>query len=985
MICVYKKLKEEEIMRRILSVLVALTMLCSLIVPAATVMATDNDKYVGTNTVIVEGRKNGDQYEVSYYLYSAQKCTYVDIGLFSDGGIDIEYTEAGKPVYSYTYDKTIDISPMLNQCWIGDGSNAICAYYGGDSSDPYAEDGPIFNGEKVCTFYYNITGEKDELTFTIRDDKPLEYTGVWDEEMYDFPVYTVNVVYDLDPLVDAETTAPATEAPETQAPATEAPATEAPATEAPATEAPATEAPATEAPATEAPATEAPATEAPTPDTPTYDEHTLVANGEIVGDQYVITTYLYNNPGLAGFELSLSYNTKALAIKSVTNGEIFPDDQLVDGKYTDEVDGETVPHSPFIILVLDDTIDAEGNAINFYHDDGLLVTYVFDILDTDEDPAITLTPVEGWWCTDPDFEIDDIPNMVTDFKWVEDAADTTAPATETEAPATETEAPATETEAPATETEAPATETEAPATETEAPATETEAPATETEAPATETEAPATEAPAPEVPSFENMTVYVEGTTQDNTLTLTATLYNNPGLSGFALSMDYDPAVVKLVSVTEGNEVFPVDLYMTSLIGENPTIPFVAMALDDTIDKQGNATNFYYDDGVLMTYTFEILDPDGDPAFDFVPVDGWWVYGPDWEIEYTPDVVQNIPFGSAADTTAPVTETEAPATETEAPATEAPTPEVPTFEDLTVYVTGETQDDTLVVTASLYNNPGLGCFGLTMSYDPDVVKLISVTPSSDVFPADLFVMSNLGEDPTIPFYVLASDETIDAEGNAINFYTEDGVLITYTFQILDPDGDPAISFAPMDGWWLNGSDWENEFTPDIVVNLNPDNGTETEPPVTETEAPATETEAPATETEAPATETEAPATETEAPATETEAPATETEAPATETEAPATETEAPVTETQAPTPEVPEVTDTQAPDETETGAPESGTAAAPVDSTTDTTAPATTGSTSNKNDAPQTGDKIMLIVIVMAVAVASCGVVVVIRRKISSK
>jgi hypothetical protein len=194
---------------------------------------------------------------------------------------------------------------------------------------------------------------------------------------------------------------------------------------------------------------------------------------------------------------------------------------------------------------------------------------------------------------------------------------------------------------------------------------------------------------------------------------------------------------------------------------------------------------------------------------------------PETEAPETEAPETEAPATEAPETQAP--ETEAP--ETETPATEAPEtqpqqPSEPDAEDITVYVTGETQGDTLTLTASLSNNPGLGCFGLSMSYDPDVVKLISATPSSEVFPSGLFVMSNIGEDPTIPFYVLASDETIDAEGNAINFYYDDGVLMTYTFQILDPNGDPAISFAPMEGWWLSDPNWDTEYTPDIVLNID---------------------------------------------------------------------------------------------------------------------------------------------------------------------
>lgn len=205
-------------MRKILSVLIALTMLCSLIIPAATVTAADD--LVGTDSMKVVGRKVGEQYQVSVYLYTVREAAGTTIRITSGGGLNVKTDEDGYPVLNVAVNKDVDFRPVTNQVR-ADGR--IGLVYVADSSAGGGEYGPQFNGELIATYTYEITGDRDEASFIVDPTDVPVYYGVWDRKTESFPTYEFNVVYDLDPLSEPDTTTPPTETeePDTTTPPTE--------------------------------------------------------------------------------------------------------------------------------------------------------------------------------------------------------------------------------------------------------------------------------------------------------------------------------------------------------------------------------------------------------------------------------------------------------------------------------------------------------------------------------------------------------------------------------------------------------------------------------------------------------------------------------------------------------------------------------------------------------------------------------------------
>lgn len=233
-------------------------------------------------------------------------------------------------------------------------------------------------------------------------------------------------------------------------------------------------------------------------------------------------------------------------------------------------------------------------------------------------------------------------------------------------------------------------------------------------------------------------------------VTVTISLKNNPGIISMTLDVMYDLRYLKLISV-EDSGMIPGALHENNgiITEDTQTPPYTLSWANDS------ATENYTSDGTLVTLTFEILADLENEGMCEVTV----AYSlADYDI-YDCDLIP-VEFSVSSGMVRVAAVDKEPS--------------------IMISNAEAARGEIVDITISLKNNPGIVSMTLDVHYDPQVMKLLSVTDSGLLPGAAHEDGGIISDDMKAPPYTLAwvNDE-------AVKSYTEEGILAVLRFQVLE--------------------------------------------------------------------------------------------------------------------------------------------------------------------------------------------------------
>jgi hypothetical protein len=235
----------------------------------------------------------------------------------------------------------------------------------------------------------------------------------------------------------------------------------------------------------------------------------------------------------------------------------------------------------------------------------------------------------------------------------------------------------------------------------------------------------------------------VEGKAGD-TVSVTISLKNNPGIISARLKVGYDANALELIEAADGD--FAAAGYSYSEQGVNPYVVNWCLGnlkVNDTSELLATLTFKIKDDAAAGEYPLSLIIADPD---DF--------YNVDWD---------TVEFGLDAGSITVVED--------------APVPEEPVYTEPTIVVSnGEGEaGDTVNVTVSLKNNPGIISARLKLGYNADALELIEAV-NGDFAAAGYSYSTDMATNPFVINWCLATLKANDTSEllTSLTFKVKDG-------------------------------------------------------------------------------------------------------------------------------------------------------------------------------------------------------------------